>query len=236
VTAIAPLRSAPGEAPESRPERAPITANVNDAIVASAMAPLKPFRSLVASLAMLLLVLSAACGSTVSYDYAKEPDPRKKEYEIGPLDQIKVVVWNHPELSGDVTVRPDGVVTLPLIGDVRAAGQTPSQMQREISKKLAAFVRLEESNVSVGVSQVNSYTFTVSGNVEKAGVYSQRSYVTVLEAIALAGGPNKYAGNEAYIVRGTPQRKIPIDMKRAASGESPAENLVVLRGDLIVVP
>lgn len=180
--------------------------------------------------------LSGACGSTIPYDYKREPDPRTKEYEIGPLDQLKVVVWKNAELSAEVTVRPDGIITLPLIGDVKAAGRTPSQIQLEVAKRYSTYVRIEEAVVSVGVTQVNSYSFTISGNVEKAGVYKERSYVTAMEAIALAGGPNKYAGTAAYIVRGSPPRKIPIDLKRASSGEHPEENVVVLRGDLIVVP
>lgn len=187
-------------------------------------------------LAALVLLVSSGCGHTTAYDYAKEPDPRKSEYEIGPLDQLKVVVWKNPELSADVVVRPDGIVTLPLIGDVKAAGRTPSQIQKDITKRYANFVRIEESVVSVGVSQVNSYSFTISGNVEKAGVYSAKNYVTALEAIAMAGGPNKYAGGEAFVVRGSPTRKIPIDIKQASSAEHPEQNVVVLRGDLIVVP
>jgi len=193
-------------------------------------------RSLLASL-MSLVLASVGCGAaTSSYDYKKEPDPRTSEYQVGPLDQLKVVVWKNQELSADVVVRPDGVVTLPLIGDVKASGRTPSQIQKEISQRYANFIRVEESVVSVGVTQVNSLSFTISGNVEKAGVYQVKTYVTVLEAIATAGGANKYAGNSAYIVRGTPSRKIPIDLKQASSGEHPEQNVVVLRGDLIVVP
>ncbi|HSO37040.1 MAG TPA: polysaccharide biosynthesis/export family protein [Labilithrix sp.] len=193
-------------------------------------------RSLLALLLSLVVLGSFGCGAaTSSYDYKKEPDPRTSEYQVGPLDQLKVVVWKNQELSADVVVRPDGVVTLPLIGDVKAAGRTPSQIQKEISQRYANFIRVEESVVSVGVSQVNSLSFTISGNVEKPGVYQVRSYVTALEAIATAGGTNKYAGSSAYIVRGTPSRKIPIDLKQASSGEHPEQNVVVLRGDLIVV-
>lgn len=178
---------------------------------------------------------SSSCAATVpSYDYAKEPDPRKAEYELGPLDQIKVTVWKNPDLSTEVTVRPDGIITLPLIGDVKASGRTPTALQKEVTKRYGEFIRLD-STVNVGVAQVNSYSFTVSGNVEKAGVYKERNYVTVLEAIALAGGANKYAGNTAYINRMHPPRKVPIDLKRASAGEIPEENVVVLRGDIIVV-
>jgi len=196
---------------------------------------MKTLRALVLVLS-LLLVTSLGCSSAVSYDYKKEPDPRASEYQVGPLDQLKVVVWKNPELSADVVVRPDGVVTLPLIGDVKASGRTPTQIQKDITQRYANYIRVEESVVSVGVAQVNSLTFTISGNVEKAGVYAVKSYVTLLEALATAGGTNKYAGSAAYIVRGTPSRKIPVDLKAAASGEHPEQNLVILRGDLIVVP
>ena len=122
-------------------------------------------RSLLAALVSLLIVASFGCGGAATYDYKKEPDPRTGEYQVGPLDQLKVVVWKNQELSADVVVRPDGIVTLPLIGDVKAAGRTPSQIQKEISMRYANFIRIEESVVSVGVSQVNSLNFTISGNV-----------------------------------------------------------------------
>lgn len=184
-------------------------------------------------LTVALVVSSACAASAPAYDYSKEPDPRKSEYELGPLDQLRVTVWKNPDLSTDVAVRPDGIVTLPLIGDVKAAGRTPSELQKEIQKRYGEYVRLDGTTVSVGVSQVNSYSFAVSGNVERAGVFREKNYVTVLEAIALAGGPNRFAGNLAYVVRG--KRKIPIDITRAALGDNPAENVVVLRGDIIVV-
>ena len=189
-----------------------------------------------ALLVSLALLASSGCGSTVNYPYNKEPDPRTSEYQIGPLDQVKVGVWKNAELSAEVTVRPDGIITLPLIGDVRAAGRTSTEIRKELSQRYAAYVRVEESVVTLTVTQVNSLGFSVSGNVEKAGVYQVKAYVTLLEALATAGGPNKYASNAAYIVRGTPARKIPIDLKALSSGERPDMNIVVLRGDQIVVP
>jgi polysaccharide biosynthesis/export protein len=193
-------------------------------------------RVLTASLAVLAIASSGCASSTPPYDYKVEPDPRRTEFQIGPLDQLSVVVWKNKDLSADVTVRPDGIVTLPLIGDVKAAGRTPSELQKEIAKRLGDFVRGEEAVVSVGVTAVNSYNFTVIGAVERAGFYSAKTYVTTVEAVAMAGGPNRFAGNSVYIVRGSPARRIPIDLKRATSSEHANENLVVLRGDLIVVP
>jgi polysaccharide export outer membrane protein len=174
--------------------------------------------------------------SSPPYDYKLEPDPRGQEFQIGPLDQLSVVVWRNKELSAEVTVRPDGVVTLPLIGDVKATGRTPSELRKEITTRLADYVRDEQIVVSVGVSAVNSYHFTVLGSVEHAGLFSAKKYVTTVEAIAMAGGPNRFAGDSVYIVRGTPARRIPIDLKRATSSEHANENLIVMRGDLIIVP
>lgn len=192
--------------------------------------------------ALLLLGVLAApgmlgcSGAATGYDYRREPDPRRSEYVVGPLDQLSIVVWRNQELSAEVTVRPDGIITLPLIGAVNAAGRTPSDLQKELAKRYGEFVRAEEVAVAVGVTQVNSYSFTVSGNVEHSGIYNSRTYVTALDALAMAGGPNRFASDAIYILRGTPARRIPIDLRRVTSGDHPEENLVLLRGDLIVVP
>lgn len=186
--------------------------------------------------AAVLAVLVTACHSTPFYDYKSEPDPRATEFKIGPLDLLQVVVWKNKDLSADVVVRPDGIVTLPLIGDVRAAGRTPSDIKNEVTHRLTDFVRNEEIVVSVAVAQVNSYYFTVSGNVQHAGLFTAKTYVSAVEAIAMAGGPNRFAGDSIYIVRGQPARRIPIDLSSAISGEHPEQNLIVVRGDVIVVP
>jgi polysaccharide export outer membrane protein len=182
-------------------------------------------------------LLVVGCGGSMPpYDYSREPDPRGQEFVIGPLDVLQVSVWKNKELSADAAVvRPDGVITLPLIGDVKAAGRTPSSVQKEIIQRLSAYIQPEELVVSVAVTQVNSYHFTVMGAVERGGYFTSRQYVTALEALALAGGPNRFAGNTLYILRGKPQRKIPIDIKRATSGEHDNENLVVLAGDVLVL-
>ena len=187
-------------------------------------------------LAMVLLSAggSLGCSSSIPpYDYKSEPDPRKSEFAVGPLDALSVQVWKNKEMSADVTVRPDGMITLPLIGDVRAAGRTPTELQKEIHKRLAEYVRGEDLVVAVGITAVNSYNFTVMGAVEHPGFYAPKQYVTIVEAIAMAGGQNRYAGHVVNIVRGNPPRKIPIDMRRATSSDHANENIVVLRGDLI---
>ena len=196
-----------------------------------------PRSTLPALLAAAAVTLATAgCRTVPNYDYKSEPDPRSSEFKIGPLDHLAVVVWKNRDLSAEAVVRPDGVITLPLIGDVRAAGRTATEIQKEITQRYTDFVRNEEVVVSVSIAQVNSYYFTVSGNVEHSGIYTAKSYVSTVEAVAMAGGPNRFAGDSIYIVRGQPARRIPIDLSSATSGEHPEQNVMVVRGDVIVVP
>lgn len=189
-----------------------------------------------------LLLMLSGCLATSSYDYRREPDPRQLEYVIGPADQLSIQVWRNADVSRDVTVRPDGTITLPLIGDIRAEGLTPTQLRDEIAKRLEDFVRGEGLLVTVSVTAVNSYSFTVSGSVERPGVYSSPRYVTVLEAIQLAGGPNRFASPQATKLfrrtggRGSKVRTIPIDYSAVVDGRRPEANLVLLSGDQLYVP
>jgi polysaccharide export outer membrane protein len=184
-----------------------------------------------------VLSLLGACAAPL-YDYSKEPDPRKHEYVIGIADALKIGVWKNAELSTTVSVRPDGTITMPLVGDIQAAGRTPGQLNEEISRRLKTYLKDEAALVTIAVAEVNSYRFTVSGNVEKGGVFSPKFYVTISEAVALAGGLNKFASKQLYIIRqqagGT--RKVPINFDRISSGEHPEENLALIAGDTLVVP
>lgn len=188
----------------------------------------------------LLALLSACTTAKVRYDYSREPDPRKSEYVIGVSDHLSITVWKTPDLSRDAIVRPDGTITLPLIGDLAANGLTPSQLREEITRQLARFVRDEGTVVTVAVTAVNSYSFTVSGSVERPGVYGSQKYVTVLEAIQLAGGPNRFASaRETKLLRRDREGKvrvIPIDYPAVLAGAQPEANLALLAGDQLYVP
>jgi polysaccharide export outer membrane protein len=187
-----------------------------------------------------LAVLYAAGCSTVAYDYSKEPDPRKMEYVIGVSDGLRINVWKNPELSTSGTVRPDGTITMPLIGDIRAAARTASQLTSEIGQRLKTFVKEESTLVSIAVTEVNSYRFTISGNAERPGVFALKYYATVADAIALAGGLNRFASpHKLVILRQQANggvRKIPIDFDRVSSGDHPEENIVILANDTVYVP
>jgi len=181
------------------------------------------------------------CGSSLpNYDYSQEPDPRKSEYVIGVADQLRVTVWKNPDQSGQVRVRPDGTITLPLIGDLKAAGRTPTQLRALIQERQKAFVKDETATVTVAVIEVASYRFTVAGEVQNAGMFTSTNYVTVIEAIAMAGGLTRFAKrDEIFIVRRDKDgntRQVPISYDAIAKGGHDEMNLALLAGDTVFVP
>ncbi len=195
---------------------------------------------LILSTLALLILLGGCGGSDARYPYAKEPDPRKQEFVIGVSDHLRIAVWKNPELNTDIQVRPDGTITMPLIGDIQASGLTPSQLKRRISDKLAAFIKEEGATITVAITEVSSYRVVVSGNVTQPGIFSSKSFLTVADAIALAGGPNRFANaSNITLVRKAPTgeiRRIPIDYNEILSGEGLDQNLVLMSGDTILVP
>src|SRR5690349_15013283 len=106
------------------------------------------------------MVMASGCASSRGFEYGKEPDPRSLEYVVGPADQLRINVWRDSELSLELRVRPDGTITLPLVGDIKAAGRTPSQIRDEISTQLTKYVKSETAKVTVAVLAVNSYKFS----------------------------------------------------------------------------
>ena len=193
------------------------------------------------TIALAVTAAIAACGGggLPPYDYAKEPDPRKTEYVIGVGDRIVITVWRNADLATEATVRPDGTVTMPLVGDLKTVGRTPSSVRDEITKKLAVYITDKSAVVTVAIAEVNSYRFTVSGEVVQPGVFTSAGYVTVADAVAMAGGFTRYAKkDEMFIMRsaaGAP-RKIPIDFDLLVGGKRPEMNLVLLTGDRLYVP
>lgn len=193
-------------------------------------------------LALTLVLTLAACGpGTSHYPYAEEPNPAQREYVIGVSDSLRVSVWKNPELTTETRVRPDGTITMPLIGDVVAAGRTPTELKQAVSDKLRAYIREDAAVVTVAVLEVNSYRVTVAGQVQQPGMYASRDFLTVADAIALAGGPNRFASpDEAVLIRRDPRsgqvRRIPIDYSEIAKGKALEQNLVLMAGDTIFVP
>jgi polysaccharide export outer membrane protein len=182
---------------------------------------------------------SASQGPPVNY--AAEPDPRKHGFVLGPSDVLKISVWHNPDLSSDAIVRPDGNITLPLLGELAVAGLTTTELQATITERLRTFVKDEGAIVTVAVTSINSYRFTVTGSVGHPGVFSSTHYVTFSEAMTMAGGPDRFASPEKIIIqrlgaKGQPARRIPVNYTKVLAGESPEQDLILLAGDTIYVP
>src|SRR5262245_49671252 len=129
------------------------------------MSPLVPHFMRSAAVVVLLATLAGCPVSTPYYDYSKEPNPRKLEDVIGVSDKLLITVWKNPDLSTDAVVRPDGTITMPLIGDIKASGRTPSELRGEITTRLGNFIKDDSAVVTVAITEVNSYRFTVTGAV-----------------------------------------------------------------------
>lgn len=155
-------------------------------------------------------------------------------YTIGPADVLRIVVWKEPDLALDVTVRADGMITFPLVGDLEAAGLAPHRLADALSKRLERFV--EGPKVTVSVTQANSARFYVLGQVAKPGEFPLGSRSTVLQALALAGGLREFAKAESIVIVREDQTVIPVNYKRIAEGKDVSQNVQLTRGDTIVVP
>lgn len=160
------------------------------------------------------------------------------DFVIGPDDILFVQVWKEPELTRTITVRPDGKISLALIGEITASGQTPKQLESKITAKLSSF--MADATVSIIVQEVRSRQFSVLGKVAHPGTYPLTRSVTVLDAIALAGGFRDFAKqNSVYILRqipnGLPQR-LAFNYKEVVKGNKLSQNVDLQPKDTVVVP
>ena len=163
-------------------------------------------------------------------------------FVLGPEDVIEVVVWKTPELSRQVVIRPDGKISLALIGDVVASGLTADQLAEKIFEKYKAFK--ENPSVSVNVIEVNSYYVFIVGEVLKPGKLPLKSYTTVLQAMSLAGGFTQFASrNNILVIRNVQDEegqlkeiRIPLRYSDLISEEGGVYNLTLKSGDTIIVP
>jgi polysaccharide export outer membrane protein len=176
---------------------------------------------------------------------AKEADtagaigkPHDETFIIGADDVLAVNVWKEPDVSRSVPVRSDGKISLPLVGEVQASGQTPKQLELEIAKRLQNYI--SEPDVTVIVTAMNSQKFNILGQVARPGSYRLTSPLTVLDAIALAGGFRDFAKQKSiYVLRqsadGT-QTRLPFNYKDVIKGKNAQQNVQLEARDTIVVP
>jgi polysaccharide export outer membrane protein len=168
---------------------------------------------------------------------AKPAEEPADEFVIGAEDVLGIVVWKNAEMTGDVTVRPDGMITLPLVGDIRAVGLTPSALKDLITKAAAKYY--ENVAVTVVVRQINSRKVFITGEVRAPGSQPLIGPRTVLQLIALAGGLTEYADAENITVMRTQAgktRTFKFNYRDVSRGRNLAQNIELMPGDTVVVP
>ena len=179
---------------------------------------------------------SAAVGA--GDEASSAPKPHDDSFVIGNDDVLAVNVWKEPDISKTVPVRSDGKISLPLVGEVQAAGQTPLKLEQEIAARLKNFI--EEPEVTVIVQQINSQKFNILGYVNKPGSFPLTNSATVLDAIALAGGFRDFAKQKSiYVLRQNSdgsQKRIPFNYKEVVKGNNPSQNIKLQPRDTVVVP
>lgn len=179
---------------------------------------------------------SAAGGTSSSSATPSKVDPNG--YVLGAEDVVNVNVWKEPDVTRTVSIRPDGMISLPLIGEVKAGGFTPVELEEQLKQSLAKYIASPE--VTVIVEAAKSHKFNVVGEVAKPGTYDLNSSMTVLDAIAAAGGLKDFAkSKQIYILRknadGSDQ-KLPFNYKDVIKGRHSEQNIALAPHDTVVVP
>ena len=165
--------------------------------------------------------------------------PRANEtYIIGDDDVLSINVWKEPEISKSIPVRSDGKISLPLVGEVLAAGRTPPQLEQEITTRLRGFIT--DPQVTVIVEQMNSQKFNIFGQVGRPGSYALIAGITIVDALANAGGLRDFAKKKSiYVLRQNPgggESRIPFNYDKFIKGKDVTQNIQIKPHDTIVVP
>lgn len=158
-------------------------------------------------------------------------------YRIGPEDVLEISVWKEEALKKEVLVRPDGEISFPLAGDIRAAGRTVAEVREEIARRIGKFI--PEPVVSVLVNRVASNKVYVIGRVNRPGDFAAGRYIDVLQALAMAGGLNAFADEKRIKVIRKLEGKdvvLPFDFRAVSRGEKLEQNIRLQGGDVVVVP
>ena len=186
---------------------------------------------------VMLAAFACLAGTAQAGGGVKAPDIESQPgYRIGPEDVLQISVFGNEKLSRIVPVRPDGMISLPLVNDIRASGLTAVELRQAITQRLAEYVPSPE--VSVMVREVHSVKVAVIGAVRMPGHYEVKSSATVLELIARAQGLTEFADRGRIVVmrqNGTSTTRIPFNYRKVAEG-SEQDNFYVRPGDIIVVP
>jgi polysaccharide biosynthesis/export protein len=181
-----------------------------------------------------LITPTSAVAQATSAERGTSQGAEPDTYRIGAEDLLLISVWKNESLSRTVPVRPDGKISLPLLNDVQAGGLTTLELREVLARKLSDYIPNPE--VSVIVSEIRSLKVSVIGEVTKPGRFELKSWATVLDLLALAGGFTQYASrSRIFVLRqdGGSMKRIPFNYNRVAAEQ---ENFYVRNGDIVVVP
>ena len=198
----------------------------------------RQFTHLAAGLILSLLLTACAEQSVETAGTPCQSESCKPgEYLVGPGDMLHISVWKDASLDRIVTVRPDGMISYPLLNDVQASGQTPLQLQKSLTDKLKQY--MADPEVSVVVQEVHSFAVSVLGEVKTPGRYELKGQATVLDVLAQAGGLSPYASASRIVIlrdEGDVKKRILFDYNAAVSKQTAEQVFYVHSGDIIMVP
>lgn len=192
---------------------------------------------LLSGLGVVVWLGAGACPVSAAQAPATAAVDEAPAYFVAPGDVLRIAVWKEPELSAEVFVRLDGMITVPLAGDVRASGKTTDQIATEVRTRLRAF--LEMPQVTVTVTQAVSARFYVIGEVAVSGAFPLTGRITILQALALAGGFREFAKRERIVVireRLGERKAIFFNFRDLEAGINLEQNIAVEAGDTLIVP
>lgn len=180
---------------------------------------------------------SMAAEKTISGSTETRNEPvADPSYIIGPMDILEIQVWKEPDFSRQLLVRPDGKITLPLVGDIQASGMNTLGLKALLTEKLRSFVANPE--ITVILRESHSKHFYIIGNVHQPGAYPLKPYMTVLQAISVAGGLGEWADKDLCIIRRSGGREeiLSFNYDRVVSGKNLEQNITLEPNDTIIVP
>ena len=184
------------------------------------------------SLGLLLLVAVFGAG----FAFAQE-EKLSQDYVIHPSDVLEISVYGENELTRKLVVRPDGKVSFPLVGDIKVAGHSTSEVKVMVDKKVSAYI--PEASSTIIINQLGSLKYYVVGEVARPGMFNMPSQLTVLQALSLAGGLETFADEDSIIIirgHGKDTTKILFDYSDVKKGKHLEQNILLDRGDVILVP
>ena len=180
-------------------------------------------------------LVAVSASASMAQVVVRSDDDAPDAYAIGIGDVVEISVWKNPELSVTVPVRPDGRLSVPLLGDIQAAGMTPLALKDELSLKFREFVTAP--SVSVVIKEINSRKVYVSGEVAAPGAFDLQPRTKLMQVMSMAGGMTAYAKGRVVVLRdstdGKGDKRYEIDVSKIISGRRPEDNIILQPGDTL---